>query len=90
MEQPCDYRLTSIEPIVAGWMRLEYYADGWSLVVGHRHYAGHAGDCPCSTYERLTGEELRDVLEATVANWGPPSTWPIASGAAEWRSDCPP
>lgn len=83
MEQNCDYRLTSIEPIVGGWMRFEYYADGWTLVVGHRHYAGRAGDCPCSSYHRLTGEELRDVLEAEVGTWGPAATWPISCASAE-------
>jgi len=52
-------------------MRLEYHADGWELVVRHRHYAGHFGDCGVHTYGQLTLGELADVFAAETAAWGP-------------------
>jgi hypothetical protein len=71
MNPRCAVRIESYEPIVAGWMRLECYADGWEVVIGHRHYAGSAGDCPPDVYGPLSDAELADVLVATVDAWGP-------------------
>lgn len=64
-------RLSSFEPIVEGLMRLEYYADGWCLTVRHRHYSGRFGECDVDTYSCLSTAELCDVLEASLATWGP-------------------
>jgi hypothetical protein len=76
MNKNCAYRLGSYEPIIEGLMRLEFSADGWELWVRHRHYAGKFRDCEVESYGRLTGEELADVLAATVAQWGPMGALP--------------
>lgn len=80
MTDDCGYRLTSFEPIVEGLMRLEYHADGWELVVRHRHYAGKFGECRPTTYGGLTTGELADVIECTCAAWGPPSSFQLHDG----------
>lgn len=71
MTDDCAYRLTSFEPIVECLMRCEYHADGWELVIRHRHYAGHFGECPVHSYGRLTLYELLEVLECEANGWGP-------------------
>lgn len=71
MNADCAMLLTSLEPIVAGWARMEYHADGWELVMGHRHFAGRMGECPAESYLNLTLAELLDVLEVVVGGWGP-------------------
>lgn len=70
MEQ-CAYRLSSFEPIVEALLRVEYNASGWKLWIRHRHYGGLFGDCEPEEVDRLTVEELIDVLEAHASQWGP-------------------
>ena len=67
----CAHTLLSHEPVVEGLVRLECYADGWTLWIRHRHYGGLFGDCPASEYAQMTLEEVCDVLEVSCMQWGP-------------------
>ena len=74
MDSNCDYRLTSLGPIVEVLVRCQCYADGWTLWYRHRHFAGLFEDCAALEFEKLSTNELVDSLCALSCSWGPLST----------------
>lgn len=64
----CDQMLLSHGPIVETLMRTEGHADGWACWIRHRHLGGLFTDCPTEEYEKLSADELVDVI--AVVHYG--------------------
>lgn len=59
-------RLTSLQQPTQWHFYLASEAYGWYVRVSHTHVGGCASDCPSSTFERLTTEEVWDVLASSL------------------------
>jgi hypothetical protein len=67
-------RLTSLDAVLEAHLHLEMSSAGWAVWVRHRHLGGLMTDCPASSYDSLTVEELADLLAALVFSWPAPAT----------------
>jgi len=58
--------LTTFEPLSGLIITADRMADGWTLYIRHRHHSGLYTDCDIETFEKLTSDELVQVVEAVA------------------------
>lgn len=69
MTYSCQANVLWSEPVVEVLIRVENFADGWTVWIRHRHADGSFGACAAESYGQLSLSELQDVLVASSDSW---------------------